>query len=166
MGTLEDIKNSKKSKVKGLADRLIPRPRIGEGTARLTGKKIFDKYVDDVLSGKQVACQNVIASCERQKYMETQDDIYFDEDTCDDFMEFSRTLKVWMLGGYKKQPAAPIETFVRFQAFHVFSLFFVDLVSRILGGDKTQHAALIETFPRFQVFSGIFMDFLNFHGFS
>jgi len=94
MGTLEDIKNSKKATVKGLADRLIPRPRIGEGTARLTGKKIFDKYVDDVLSGKQVACQNVIASCERQKYMETQDDIYFDEDTCDDFMEFSRTLKV------------------------------------------------------------------------
>ena len=63
----------------------------------------------------------------------------------------------WMLGGDKAQPAAPIETFARFQAFHGFHRFsWILMVFRWSGGRefaglKIQPAALIETFARFQL---------------
>ena len=88
--------------------------------------------------------------------------------------------------GLKAQPAAPIETFARFQAFHRFHGFSLILMvfhgSGVIefGEAKKQPAAPIKTFARFQAgflssedfhrflliiidFSWIFIDF---HGFS
>ena len=70
-----------------------------------------------------------------------------------------------MLGGDKRQPAAPIETFARFQAFHRFlCISLILIVFRISGvtdaGDKGQPVAPIKTFARFQ--AG-FLPFEDFH---
>ena len=62
-----------------------------------------------------------------------------------------------MLGGDKAQPAAPIETFARFQAFRRINGFLSILMVfhgsgvRKFGRAKTQPVAPIESFTRFQL---------------
>ena len=83
-----------------------------------------------------------------------------------DFHRFSRMLMIsmdlhgflaWVSENGKRQPAAPIETFARFQAFHRFSWIswiFMDsgdLRARMPIQPKVQPAAPIETFARFQL---------------
>ena len=74
------------------------------------------------------------------------------------FHRFSWILMVFRGSGgrkfasLKKQPAAPIETFARFQAFHRFSWISLIFIGFRRYGDKGQPGAPIETFARFQAF--------------
>ena len=56
-------------------------------------KDIVDKYVKDVLSGKRVSCKFVKLAVERYVRDLERDDIYFDEDAANRFLEFSSYCK-------------------------------------------------------------------------
>jgi len=86
-------------------------------------KKIVDKYVNDIQSGKIISCKWVKLSVERYVKDLERDDIYFDEDAANHFLKFSsfcRHLKgdlagqrielaphqifeMWNIFGWKKQ---------------------------------------------------------------
>lgn len=61
----------------------------------------YDKYVEDVLSGREVACQNILRACRRYKrFKYERDDIYFDEEDVQRKIRFVSKLK-HTLGQFK-----------------------------------------------------------------
>ena len=56
-------------------------------------KKIVNKYIKDVQSGKVVACEFVKLAIERHLSDLKRDDIYFDEDAANHFLKFSSYCK-------------------------------------------------------------------------
>jgi phage terminase large subunit-like protein len=95
MKTIEAINDLSKPIHPIGANRLIPRLAVQPlGGSAKSGSQVLQQYVDDILSGKIIAGKMVIKSCERHNHMKTQEDIYFDADTADDFFAFSKTLIV------------------------------------------------------------------------
>lgn len=55
----------------------------------------YNRYADDVLSGKITACENIINACKRYKSWFDRDDIYFDYDDVDRKIRFVERLRHW-----------------------------------------------------------------------
>jgi len=55
----------------------------------------YNKYCDDVLSGRIVACQNIILACKRYKEWFKRDDIYMDYEAVDKRIKFVAKMKHW-----------------------------------------------------------------------
>lgn len=49
---------------------------------------IYEQYISDVLSGKQVVGQNIYLAVQRFCDLRDRDDIYFDSDCVDEAIEF------------------------------------------------------------------------------
>ena len=60
----------------------------------MKGHERVERYVSQVLSGEQVACKNIIRTCERHQYMQTLDDVWFDPQPIDDFVTFCERLTI------------------------------------------------------------------------
>lgn len=57
--------------------------------------KGYNKYADDIISGKITACENIIKACKRYKSNFERDDIYFDYDDVDRKIRFVERLTHW-----------------------------------------------------------------------
>lgn len=54
---------------------------------------IYQQYIEDVLSGKQIVGQNIYLAVQRFCELRDRDDIYFDSDVVDDAIEFIAQMK-------------------------------------------------------------------------
>lgn len=57
--------------------------KLETGCSYFDSSKTYNQYCDDVLSGKIVACKNIILACKRYKDWFKRTDIYFDYDDVD-----------------------------------------------------------------------------------
>lgn len=81
-------------------------------------KKIVNKYVKDIQTGKQIACRFVKLAVERYVNDLERDDIYFDEDAANRFLEFSSYCK-HLKGDLAGQPIV-LSPYQVFEAWNVF----------------------------------------------
>lgn len=54
---------------------------------------IYEQYISDVLSGKQVVGQNIYLAVQRFCELRDRDDIYFDSECVDEAIEFIAQMK-------------------------------------------------------------------------
>lgn len=54
---------------------------------------IYEQYIKDVLSGKQVVGQNIYLAVQRFCDLRDRDDIYFDSEVVDEAIEFISQMK-------------------------------------------------------------------------
>lgn len=57
--------------------------------------KVYNQYVDDVLSGRVLACENIILACKRYKSWFYRDDIYMDYEDVDRRIRLVSKMKHW-----------------------------------------------------------------------
>ena len=57
--------------------------------------KVYNQYVDDVLSGRVIACQNIILACKRYKSWFHRSDMYMDYEDVDKRIRFVSKMKHW-----------------------------------------------------------------------
>lgn len=57
--------------------------------------KQYNRYNEDVLTGKMKSSKNIILACKRYKEWMKRDDIYFDADDVDRRIKFVSKLKHW-----------------------------------------------------------------------
>ena len=55
--------------------------------------KIYEKYINSVLSGKQVVGENMLLAVKRFCAMRDRNDIYFDADVVDEAIDFIAQMK-------------------------------------------------------------------------
>ena len=57
--------------------------------------KVYNQYVDDVLSGRVIACQNIILACKRYKSWFKRSDMYMDYEDVDRRIRLVSKMKHW-----------------------------------------------------------------------
>lgn len=74
---------------------------------------IYEQYIQDVLSGKQVVGENIKLAVERFQAFRERDDIYFDSEVVDEAIEFIAQMKHF-LGKSAGQPfiLTPTQSFI------------------------------------------------------